>query len=179
MLGQKIELLGALPIFRGLSTKQLSRIVDVSVKWYFEAGEDLIFRGRSGNAAFLIVSGIAQCLDFPGNPKAGEHIGAGSLVGELAMLAETAYSVTVRARTRVRALSLQREALRWVMERDPSIAQKISDNLLLRLRSFASDLSRLDDFLEKIELSAPTIYSVRGILEAPASSVSQPAALAQ
>jgi CRP-like cAMP-binding protein len=179
MLGQKIELLGALPIFRGLSLKQLSRILDVSVKWYFEAGDDLIFRGGTGNAAYLIVSGVAQCLDFPGNPKAGEYIEAGSLVGEIAMLTETAYSITVQARTRVRALSLQREAMRWVMERDPSIAQKISDNLLLRLRSFADDQTRLDDFLEKVELSAPTIYSVPDLLEAPAGPISQPAAMTQ
>ena len=168
MLGQRIELLEALPIFRGLSKKQFSRILDVAVKAYFEAGDNLVTRDNPGDTTFLILTGTARCLDFPGNPEASEQIGPGCLIGELAMLVETAYSLTVEAGTRVRALAFQRNAIRWVMERDPAIAARISDNLLVRLHSFANDLRRLDNFLAEIECAAPSMYGVQGLLEPPA-----------
>ena len=44
MLGQKIELLEALPIFKGLSRRQLASILDVAAKAYFEAGDNLAVR---------------------------------------------------------------------------------------------------------------------------------------
>jgi CRP-like cAMP-binding protein len=163
MLGQRIELLGGLPIFRGLSKRQLTRILDVTVKAYFEPGEALSVRDCPGNAAFLILSGIAKCADFPGNPQAAGQLGAGCLIGETAMLTETAYLLTVEAQTRLRALAFERDAMRWAMECDPSIAERISNNLLERLHGFATDLRRLDNFLAVIEQDAPMIYSTRSL----------------
>jgi len=154
MLDPKIELLENLPIFRGLSQKQLGSIVEVTTKAFFEAGDNLITKDFPGATAYLIMTGAAKCLHFPGTPAASGQIGAGSLVGELAMLVDTVHSLTVQAKVRVRALALRREALKRAMERDPEIAQQISDNLLLRLQSFARDLHRLDDFLAQVEAAA-------------------------
>ncbi|MGO8952892.1 MAG: cyclic nucleotide-binding domain-containing protein [Rhodomicrobium sp.] len=154
MLDPKIGLLESLPIFRGLSGKQLGSIVDVTTKAFFEAGENLITRDYPGDTAFLIMTGAAKCLHFPGTPPASDQIGPGSLVGELAMLVDTVHALTVQARVRVRALALHREALKSAMECDPAIAQQISDNLLVRLQTFARDLRKLDDFLAQVESPA-------------------------
>jgi CRP/FNR family transcriptional regulator, cyclic AMP receptor protein len=167
MLDQKIELLEALAIFKGLSKRQLAYILDVTVKVYFEHGDNIVSRNYRGDTAYLILTGAARCLDFPGNPNACQRIEAGSLVGELAMLVDTVHSLTVQARTRIRALAFRRHALKWVMEHDPAIAQHISDNLLIRLQSFAGDLRRLDDFLACIEGAAPVVYGIHALLEPP------------
>lgn len=167
MLGRNIELLGALPIFRGLSRKQLFGILDVAEKVYFESGDILVTRNRIGDTAYLILTGAARCLDFPGNPAACERIEPGSLVAELAMLSGIVHALTVEARGRVRALALRREAMNWLMRQDPSIAAQISDNLLLRLQSFARDLRRLDAFLAHIEGEAPISYGIHVALEPP------------
>ncbi len=165
MLGDTIELLETLPIFKGLSRRQLRYILDIAEKVYFEPGEDLITRNYRGHAAYLILSGTARCLDFPGTPAASETIGPGCLVGEVAMLVETVHSMTIEVKMRVRALEFSRSALTWVMRHDPAIAEQISDNLLVRLRSFASDLRRLDDFLCYIEDAAPLAYRIRTMPE--------------
>ncbi len=165
MPGDAIELLETLPLFKGLSWRQLSRILDVAEKVYFEPGEDLITRNCKGHAAYLLVSGTARCLDFPGTPAASETIGPGCLVGEVAMLIETVHAMTIQARTRVRALEFSRASVTWAMQRDPSIAERISENLLERLQSFASDLQRLDDFLSYIEDAAPLVYRIRTLPE--------------
>ncbi|MGO8778589.1 MAG: cyclic nucleotide-binding domain-containing protein [Rhodomicrobium sp.] len=154
MLGSKIELLEDLPIFRGLSATQLGSIVGAGAKAFFEAGDNLITKDQLGNTAYLILSGTARCVHFPGTPAAGDKIEPGSLVGELAMLVDTVHTLTVQAKVRVRALALTREALKYTMERDPAIAQQIADNLLARLQTFARDVRRLDKLLANIEGSS-------------------------
>lgn len=171
MLGDTIELLEALPIFKGLSRRQLGNILDVASKVYFEPGENLVTRYSRGDTAYLILTGAARCLGFPGNPVSSETIGPGCLVGELAMLSETVHSLTIQAKVRARALALRREDMRWVMQREPGIAEQISENLLTRLQDFASDLRRLDDFLAYIEDAAPVAYRVHTLPEQPRTAV--------
>ncbi len=164
MLDRKIGLLQNLPIFRGLSGKQLGSIVDVTTKAFFEPGDNLVAKDNRGDTAFLIMTGAAKCLHFPGMPAASDRIGPGSLVGELAMLVDTVHSLTVQARDRVRALALHREALTFAMQRDPAIAQQISDNLLVRLQTFARDLRRFDNFLAEIESIGPSEDNAQDLL---------------
>lgn len=165
MLRSRIELLRSLPIFKGLSEKQLGLIVNAGEKAFFEAGENLISKDERGGIAFLIMTGSARCLQFPGAPAASGNIEPGSLVGELAMLVDTVHPFTVQARDRVRALALKREALKQAMEREPAIAQLISNNLVLRLQNFASDLRRLDDLLAEIEASPSQAGNVQRLQE--------------
>ena len=148
MLDPKIGLLENLPIFKGLSQKQLGLIVGIATKAFFNSGENLITRDNRGDSAFLIMTGSARCLHFPGAPSE-ERVGPGALLGELAMLVDTVHALTVQAAERVRALAIHREALRLAMMQEPDIAQKISDNLLMRLQSFAQDLRRLDGVLAR------------------------------
>ncbi len=173
MLGQKIELLEALPIFKGLSRRQLASILDVAAKAYFEAGDNLAVRNSRGDTTFLILTGVARCVDFPGNPAACEKVEAGSLIGELAMLVETIHSLTVQASVRLRALAFRRNAMKSVMLNDPVIAAKISGNLLIRLQTFAADLRRLDSFLAYVEGAAPLVYGIHAQLEPQAAAFSQ------
>jgi CRP-like cAMP-binding protein len=151
MFGHTIGFLQALPIFRGLSRRHLGYILDVASKEYFEAGDNLLVKNTTGDTAYLILSGTARCLDFPGTPAGSEKVVAGCLAGELAMLVETVHSFTIQADARVRALAFRRDAMTGLMKRDPFIATQISDNLLARLRSFAGDLRRLDNYLARIE----------------------------
>jgi CRP/FNR family transcriptional regulator, cyclic AMP receptor protein len=151
MLDSKIGLLEALPIFNGLSRKQLGSIVDVTSKAFFYAGDHLITKNSPGDTAFLIMTGAARCLQFPGIPVSAEHIGPGALLGEMAMLVDTVYALTIQATGRVRALVFHREALKRAMQQEPAIAQQIAENLLARLQSLAQDLRRFDGLLARVE----------------------------
>ena len=170
MLRSKIELFQGLPIFRGLSENQLGFIVNAGAKAFFETGENLISKDERGDTAFLIMTGTARCLQFPGAPAASENVEPGSLVGELAMLVDTVHPFTVQARDRVRAFALKRESLRRVMEREPGIAQQISNNLVLRLQNFARDLRRLDNFLAGIEASPSLAEDVLRLQQSKATA---------
>jgi CRP/FNR family cyclic AMP-dependent transcriptional regulator len=154
MLDPKIELLRHLPILKGLASEQLASILNIATKAFFEPGDNLITKDQAGETAFLIMTGAAQCLHFPGTPESSGSVGPGMLVGELAILVETIHSLTVQAKERVRAMGIHRAALWRVMEHDPAIAEVISDNLLLRLQTLASELRRVDILLAKAERGA-------------------------
>ncbi len=169
MLG-KIELLEKLPVFQGLSKAQLGTIVEACEKVFFKAGENLIVKGERGDTAFVIMTGTARCLHFPGTPSPDGPAGPGSLVGELSMLSETVHALSIRASERVRALAIRRDALKRVMEADAAIAQQISENLLTRLSNIARDLRRLDGFLSHLEGSETDRPSGLSATEAPSFS---------
>lgn len=159
MLDSKFGLIQRVPLFQGLSRAQLSAIVRVTKKAFFEAGEDLVAQDESGDTSYLIMSGEAICPRIVNGHEVDEHLGPGTLVGELAMLVETIHNYSVIAKQRVRAMAIQRDALRAVMEADTSIAEHISEYLIEKLRELAAELRAVDAKLAGIERSpAPHFY---------------------
>ena len=154
MLDQKIELLQKVPLFIGLSEAQLSVIAAGGQKAFFETGENLISKGETGNASYLIMSGKATCPKIENGEILVEDLWPGTLVGELGMLVETVHSLTVCAKERVRALAFERETFRALMEEHPSIAKHISEKLLVRLHVLAAELRKVDSKLAEIEKAA-------------------------
>ena len=153
MLETNAELLGRVPIFEGLTPARLDRIVRSSREVYFEPGQALITAGESGRSAFLILGGAAMAAPYGWGQDAGELLGYGTLLGEMAMLAETIFTITVIARRQVRALALDRSVLYALMEEDPAIARHFAGKLVGRLRRLADDLRQVDGRFAAIEVS--------------------------
>ncbi len=152
-LDKNAELLGCVPLFEGLALEQLSAIVSKGKKTFFEADSAIVASGGSGEAAYLILSGRAVTRPSEGSPLAPETLGKGALVGEMAMLTETVYTLDVVAEQRVRALAVSREDLFAVMEEDPSIAQHLADKITERLIFLARDLREVDARFALMEVS--------------------------
>lgn len=145
------ELLGRVPIFQGLSAAQLHTIAASCDDRIFEEGTPILKAGGTGEAAYLILSGYVA-------PEAGveagsvmDVLGYGTLLGELAMLVETCFTLTVTARWRVRALVLDRVKLYALMETDPSIAFHFAEKLRYRLDGVAEDLRRMNAHFDALE----------------------------
>lgn len=152
-LESTVELLDRIPIFNGLSLLQLTAIAATGKKVFFAEGEKIIEAGKSGESAYIVLSGNAESRSGEDGAEITETVLPGSLVGELAMLVEMTYTVTVTATERVRALEIQREALRGVLEADPSMAQHFSDKLMQRLLDLAGELMAVDAQVAAIEAS--------------------------
>ena len=146
------QLLGRVPIFQGLNPEQLDSLAGVGREVVFEHGSTVVKAGDRGHAAFLILSGsvVVEAADSSHPP---ELLGYGTLVGELAMLVETTFTVSVTTRWPVRALALERSAMFEAMEDDPAIAHHFAGKLLDRLCTLASDLRRVDGKFAIVELS--------------------------
>lgn len=154
MLDPKIELLKQVPLFLGLSDELLREVAGAGKKAFFEPGDNLITAEEMGNTAYLIITGKAICQRIQGGETLIEDLWPGTLVGELGMLVETTYTVTVLAQERVRALAFERDAFKAVLETHPEVAQHIAEKLLVRLHGLAADIRTADEQLARLEQAA-------------------------
>lgn len=146
-----VAALGRTEAFRGLGPHQLRAVVDAAERIVFRSGETIIAAGAPGLAAILLVAGDAAAIggESPtaGTPTAETPVVAGCLVGEMAMLIEHDYRVTVVARSSVRALRIDRSAMHALMLRDPAIADHFQARIASRLTRMAVELRRIDQML--------------------------------
>ncbi|HEU4380824.1 MAG TPA: cyclic nucleotide-binding domain-containing protein [Hyphomicrobiaceae bacterium] len=150
-IDQTVALLQRIPIFARLSPAQITEIAKVAEPTKFRSGHRIIEAGASGEAAYLLVCGDAERA-----AAAGQLLPPGSLIGELAMLIDCAYPVTIVAKGRVLCLQITRPAMHGLMLSDPSLAEALSQHISERLRKAANGLMRIDRLLAKNDAAAAT-----------------------
>jgi CRP-like cAMP-binding protein len=149
------------PILAGLKPLQITEIARQSERLGFNNGEVIIRAGAAGDGAYLIVSGLAECIQDTDIQGGTEPIEPGSLVGEMAMLVEHEYRSTVVARDRVLCLKISRAALQAQMLEDPSLARHFEWQITERLKRMAQDLRHIDGILVAYEpLAAPSATAI-------------------
>ncbi len=136
-----------LPLFRGLSPLQIAAIARRAERVAYNPGAVIIEENALAEAAVLIVAGTAARVSGPELAARSEPVAVGSLLGEAAMLVETTHGSTVVARTAVRAVHITRDAMQEQMLADPSLADRLVQNLAKRLTQFADELRRVDTLL--------------------------------
>lgn len=139
-----------LEIFQGLRPLQITEIARRAERMVFSPGQVIVHAGTPGDGAFVIVSGEAVCISRGTSRISPEPIEPGSLIGELAMLVEHDYAITVIARGPVRALKVVREAMHEQMRDDARMAEHISAKITSRLASLADELRRIDNRLAHV-----------------------------
>jgi CRP/FNR family transcriptional regulator, cyclic AMP receptor protein len=132
------------PIFSGLPLQQIQGIARRAERMTFRSGETITRQGEPGGGAYLLVSGVAECVAADGIATADAVIEPGSLIGELAMLVEHTYGTTVVARERVLCLKIMRFAMHNQMLTEPSLAEHLSRKITARLAQMAEDLRHID-----------------------------------
>ena len=139
-----------LEIFQGLKPLQITEIARQAERIVFREGDIIVHSGTPGDAAYVVVSGEAVRLKRSGAHVRAEPIEAGSLIGELAMLVEHDYSITVVAKGPVRALKIAREAMHEQMRDDRHLAEHISAKITARLSRLAAELRGIDSRLAHV-----------------------------
>ena len=101
----------------------------------FAPGSVLIEQGRTGEALFIIRSGLVNvCLVDLQSETIVTQMGEGAYVGEMALIDESPTSARVIAAEPTRAFVLRRDALSNYLYRNDSVALKI-------YKSFAGTLA--------------------------------------
>lgn len=135
------------PLFAGLTSMQLAEIANHTERITFRRGTTITEAGAPGDGAYLIVAGDAVCKSERPSAIPPQPIELGSLIGELAMLVDHIYGVTVVADGRVHCLKILRAALYQQMEADPELADHFSSLLAARLNQAAIEMRRIDQLL--------------------------------
>jgi diguanylate cyclase (GGDEF)-like protein len=150
-----------LPLFKGLTRRQVHSILTAGILQQLEAGEILFEKGDSSDTMYAIVSGSLDILDTYTRDDAksayGVHklinrLAAGEVVGEMGFFRSRRRSATVVAAESTELLQINWKMIKRLQWRYPMAAQTFFLNLLStvcdRLESLTrcfSDQSQVDD----------------------------------
>ena len=142
-----VETIRNIPIFSECEPAHLQLLAFSAVRESFAAGQALIGEGKSGSAAYLILSGLVT-LSSKRDGEIGEA-GPGALLGEVAMIGGTAYSITATAAEAVATARIDRELFLRVAQEFPEFGAAVLRALARKLDSSVQELGSARAVFEK------------------------------
>jgi len=133
---EAVKLVGAVPLFEGLSRHELSQIARSAKEVTHRQGAVLAKEGQSGLGFFMIMDGTAGVL--VGDRAVGK-LGSGDFFGEISLLDGGPRTATVTAETEVTTLGLTPWVFKRLIDSSPSIASKMLKVMAQRLRASSTD----------------------------------------
>ena len=133
----KVEAVGAVPLFADLSKRQLRRVVELGRIVGHPADKVITREGATGHGFHVVLDGEVE-VSVGGESRA--TLGPGAYFGEMALLDGGPRTATVSARTVVRELVIEPSEFRHLIESDPAIASQMLRAMSRRLREAESSL---------------------------------------
>jgi CRP-like cAMP-binding protein len=127
-----VAALKQVPLFSGLSDKDLKRLAKMFQDRVFAPGDDVAVEGQEGHGFFLIESGGATVS------RGGEAIntlGPGDWFGELALISKGPRTATVTASSELRCRALASWEFRPFLQEHADVTWAMLETLVERLRA--------------------------------------------
>lgn len=132
MASETADLLKRVPLFSDLSQRELENVARTMRKRTFQPGETIAAEGSGGVGFFVIDDG--EAVVTVGGEEVG-RLGKGDYFGEIALIAETDRTATVKAQTELRCYGLTSWEFRPLVEGNASIAWKLLEAMAQKLRT--------------------------------------------
>ena len=132
----KVTVLAGVPLFAGLSRRELGEIARNVTEVDISPGEYLTFEGETGHQAMVILAGHVTVRK---KGKKVAELGAGDVVGEMSLVTNRPRNATVRADSFVAALVMDSKEFASVMDEHPQVATKILRTVAERLTEAGHD----------------------------------------
>jgi CRP/FNR family cyclic AMP-dependent transcriptional regulator len=133
-----VKMLAGVPIFEGLTKKELQAITAAGKVVTHAAGSTLAREGESGLGFFLILDGVASVAV---GDKPRKKLGQGDFFGEISLLDQGPRTATVVAQTPVTTFGLTAWVFKRLVEQNPSIAAKMLKVMAQRLRGSTTQVT--------------------------------------
>ena len=128
----KVDLLRDLPLFELCSKRDLRRIAALAEERLVDEGTELIREGEPGREFFVVVDGE---VDVRRRGRRVARLGAGSYVGEIALLSRSPRTATVTARTSLRVLAISGTDFVGLLDALPELWLKVARTLADRVEA--------------------------------------------
>ena len=149
-LEDDIALLSQVSLFQGMDRDVLRLIAFAAEARQLRAGDTLFRKGDLSDGGFVVARGSIVLMD--GDASQIEAVaGPGTLLGELALIAETRRPATAGAREHCGLLRLSRAMFRRTLEEYPRFAQRLHADLLSRVRGLSGELAQVKDALKRLD----------------------------
>jgi len=126
----KIDILAEVPLFAGLSKKELGEIARLVTEVHYQPGEHLAREGEMGREAMVILDGKGTVRR--GGRKIAD-VSPGDVVGEMSIVTRRPRTASVKADTPVTALVMSAREFSSLMDQQPQVGLKILRTVADRL----------------------------------------------
>lgn len=123
--------LATVPMFEGLSDKELRTVGACAHHESYAAGADVITQGKAGGPFFVILEGSAEVLV---DGVVQRELGPGDFFGEMALLEHLPRAGTVRAREPLTTATITSWDFLALLEESWPLCQKVLVELCRRVR---------------------------------------------
>lgn len=130
-------LLADVPMFQGLSKRQLRRVAELAARIEYPTGAQIVTAGAPGGAAFFVIAEGEARVER--HKRAIATLGRGQFFGELAILGGGRRNASVIAASDLVTIRLSREAFHEVMTSEPGIAFRVMEVLAARIQTLEGD----------------------------------------
>jgi CRP-like cAMP-binding protein len=127
---RRVELIRGLPLFELCSKRDLRRIAALADERTLDAGTELIREGEPGSEFYVVVEGE---VDVRRGKRRVARLGAGSFVGEIALLSRSPRSATVVATTPLHVLAIEGRDFVELLDSMPELWLKVARALADRV----------------------------------------------
>jgi CRP-like cAMP-binding protein len=128
--------LAAVPVFAGLSSRQLGKLVDASRVTSHQAGHEIAKEGEGALALHVILDGAAE-VSLHGSAK--RELGPGDYFGEISLIDGKKRSASVTAASDLHTVAVPHVAFQQLLESEPGFAVGLLTLLCARLREAEAD----------------------------------------
>ena len=127
----RADYLRNIPLFEGLSKKDLTALARAAEQIDLTAGETIVAQGdTSQSAASVLVDGTATVRR---NDRKVAELGPGDVIGELSLLIDEPRNATVVATSDGTALEIHRRHFTALVDQSPAMARRVMAQLADRL----------------------------------------------
>jgi CRP/FNR family transcriptional regulator, cyclic AMP receptor protein len=137
-IARRMEVLARVPLFAGLSKRQLQALARACSSHRWPAGSLIVAQGSSDQVCYILVEGTVEVVRG-GQPIA--RLGPGDFFGEIALLDPGPRSASVTTATDVLAVRLPRPGFLDVALNDPQVVLRMLEALARRVRETTEKLS--------------------------------------
>ena len=156
-----LETLKKIPLFAGLSEEDFQRLCEMASEKTLDTGDVLFEEGHPGGQAFVIESGQMEIL----KASAGREVllavrGPGELIGEVALLDDAPRMASVRARSAVSLIAIDKSSFDELLRSSPTALHAMFRTSLARLRETQAALQQSDKMAQLGTLTAGVAHEL-------------------
>jgi CRP/FNR family transcriptional regulator, cyclic AMP receptor protein len=127
---QKVELIKRAPLFWNCSKRELEQIAQLADEIDLNEGKEMTRQGERGREFFVLLDGEADVIK---DGRTINQLSGGDFFGEIALVADTPRTATVKATAPIQALVITDRSFRRLMKDQPEIQGKVLAALAARL----------------------------------------------
>ncbi|MBL7994143.1 cyclic nucleotide-binding domain-containing protein [bacterium] len=140
-----LKRLSRIEILRALPAEEILSLVPFVEQLPYSAGTVLMSQGELGDALYFIEQGLAR-VHRTDSPDAW-HVGAGSVVGEIALLTGDKRTATVTAETDMIVWKINKDSFDVAVAESPELKRALEELMVQRLKGIAVTLPKKNVWL--------------------------------